>query len=180
LIIETKRLLLRNFERGDVMAYCNLTSDLKYQRFYSEEDCSVEKSLGLVDKFVLQSQELDRSKYQMAIVLKDTGEFIGTAGFRIEPDKQASIGCGVGRAYQSAGYAKEAMSALLKYGFEEHDIHRVYADTISENTPAIKLCKMFGMREEARFIENRFFKGRWWNTVIMAMLKTEWASRSST
>jgi len=39
----------------------------------------------------------------VAIVLKDTGEFIGTAGFGIEPDKQASIGCGVGREYQSAG-----------------------------------------------------------------------------
>jgi [ribosomal protein S5]-alanine N-acetyltransferase len=175
LIIETRRLILRNFERSDVSAYCNLTGDSKYQRFYSEEDCSVERSRQLVEKFVLQSRESDRTGYQMALVLESTGEFIGTAGLRIEPDKQASIGCGVGREYQSAGYAKEAMSALLEYGFEKHDIHRVYADTISENIPAIRLCKMLGMREEAHFIENRFFKGRWWSTVVMAMLKADWS-----
>ncbi|MFQ3262386.1 GNAT family N-acetyltransferase [Reinekea sp.] len=180
MIIETKRLFLRNFERSDVVAYCNLTSDPEYQRFYNEEDCSVEKSRNLVEQFVLQAEEINRSKYQMAIVLKSTGEFIGTVGLRIELDKQASIGFGVGREFQSTGYAKEAMSALLKFGFEKHDLHRVFAETISENTPAIQLCKMLGMREEARFVENRFFKGRWWSTVIMAMLQTEWSSVSPT
>lgn len=176
MIIETTRLLLRDFEKEDVTAYCNLASDSQYQRFYSEEDCSIDSSRRLVDMFVLQSQELDRSKYQMAIIRKDTGEFIGSVGIRIEPDKQASIGCGVGREYQSAGYAKEAMLALLAYGFEKHDIHRVYAEIISENKPAIRLCKRLGMREEARFIENRFFKDKWWSTVIMALLKSEWSS----
>ncbi|WP_127560220.1 GNAT family N-acetyltransferase [Saccharospirillum alexandrii] len=179
LIIETKRLLLRDFERGDVAAYCTLTGDSKYQRFYSEEDCSVEKSRSLVEHFVLQSEELNRSKYQLAICLKSTGEFIGTVGLRVELNKQASVGCGVGREFQSAGYAEEAMSALLTYGFDALDIHRVYAETISDNIPAIRLCKALGMREEAKFIENRFFKGKWWSTVIMAMLKTEWCRRSS-
>lgn len=176
MIIETKRLVLRNFERDDVSAYCKLTSDPKYQRFYSEEDCSVEKSRRLVEMFVSQAQDIVRSKFQMAIVLKETGDFIGTVGLRLEPDKQASMGCGVGREYQSAGYGKEAMSALLRFGFEEHGIHRIYAETISENTPAIRLCKKLGMREEARFIENRFFKGQWWSTVVLAILNTEWNS----
>lgn len=179
MIIETKRMLLRDFERDDVAAYCTLTSNLKYQRFYSEEDCSVEKSRSLVEDFVLQSEELNRSKYQLAICLKGSGELIGTVGLRIESNKQASVGCGLGREFQSAGYAEEAMSALLTYGFEKHGIHRVYAETISENIPAVKLCKILGMREEANFIENRFFKGKWWNTVVMAMLKTEWSRRNS-
>lgn len=174
MIIETKRLLLRDFNKSDTNDYCNLTRDSKYQRFYSEEDCSVEKSRLLVEQFTLQALEEIRCKYQMAIVLKETGDFIGTAGLRIEQHKQASIGCGIGSKYQSAGYAVEAMYALLKYGFEVHDIHRVYAETISENTPAIRLCEMLGMREEARFIENRYFKGKWWSTVVLAMLKEEW------
>lgn len=174
LIIETNRLLLRNFAAEDADAYCSLTSEPKYQRFYSEEDCSEEKSRRLVEMFVAQSLEQQRTKYQMAVVLKETGVFIGTAGLRIEADEQASMGCGVGREYQSAGYAKEAMAALLKYGFEEHNLHRVYAETISENIPAIKLCQLLGMREEGRFIESRFFKGQWWDTVVLAMLCSEW------
>lgn len=75
---------------------------------------------------------------------------------------------------KSVGYAEEAMFALLKFGFVNQKLHRVYAETIDENKPALRLCKKFGMREEARFIENRYFKGKWWSTVVMAMLKPEW------
>ena len=66
------------------------------------------------------------------------------------------------------------MNALLEYGFSKHNLHRIYAETIAANKPAIKLCKRIGMREEARFIENRYFKNKWWNTVVMAILKSEW------
>lgn len=52
------------------------------------------------------------------------------------------------------------MVALIAFGFESHNRHRVYTETISENKPAIKLSEILGMREEARFIENRFFKGQ--------------------
>ncbi len=179
MIIESNRLILRDFEARDADAYCTFTSDPKYQRFYSEEDCSEEQSRRLVTMFIAQSQEDNRSKFQMAVVLKETGVFIGTAGLRIESDRQASIGCGIGREYQSSGYAKEAMEALLEFGFDVHNLHRVYAETISENTAAIRLCHMVGMREEARFMENKFFKGKWWSTVVMAMLKSEWLGTRS-
>lgn len=174
MIIETRRLVLRDFEVADAVAYCRLTSDPKYQRFYSEEDCSEGKSRQLVAMFAEQAQEECRMKFQMAIELKESGAFIGTAGLRIEPEQQASIGCGVGRAHQTAGYAEEAMAALLDYGFNIHNLHRVYAETIAENKPAIRLCKKLGMREEGRFIDNRYFKAKWWSTVVMAMLKSEW------
>ena len=156
-----------------------MSADQKYQRFYSEEDCSKEKAEFLVAKFSEQSRKENRNKYQMVIEHKESGLFIGTAGLRIEPDQQASIGCGVDRQFQSSGYAEEAMSALLEYGFNNHNLHRVYAETISENKPAIRLCKKFGMREEAYFNENRFFKGKWWSTVVLAMLKNEWQQRSA-
>jgi RimJ/RimL family protein N-acetyltransferase len=174
LIIETTRLVLRDFRASDADAYCRLTSDPKYQRFYSEEDCSEEKSRQLVAMFSAQPRSDSRTEFQMAIELRESGELIGTAGLRVEPDQQASIGCGVGRAYQSVGYADEAMFALLKFSFGNQKLHRVYAETIDENKPALRLCRKLGMREEARFIENRYFKGKWWSTVVMAMLKLEW------
>lgn len=176
-MIETPRLLLRDFAPSDADAFWELTSDPKYQRFYSEADSSEQKARELVNMFAEQAQQANRTQYQMAIELKETSALIGTAGLRIEADQQASVGCGVGRPNQSAGYAEEAMAALLDYGFNTHNLHRVYAETIADNKAAIKLCKKLGMREEARFIENRFFKGRWWSTVVMAMLQSEWTGK---
>jgi RimJ/RimL family protein N-acetyltransferase len=96
---------------------------------------------------------------------------------RVEHDRQASIGCGLAREFQVSGYAEEAMRALVDYGFLNLKIHRIYAEMIGSNKAAIQLCKKFGMRVEARFIEHRFFKEQWWDTVVFAILKREWQSR---
>lgn len=172
--IETERLILRDFCTDDADAYVKLTQDKKYQRFYSEEDCTAEKSLALVQMFVEHANELPRSKFQLAITVKETGQVIGTCGIRLEENQQASMGCGVARNAQGTGYALEAASALIEFGFKTLDCHRIYAETISENRAAIALCRHLGMREEAIFREHRYFKEKWWNTAIYAFLKSEW------
>ncbi|MCX4026386.1 GNAT family N-acetyltransferase [Spartinivicinus marinus] len=174
MIVETDQLVLRDFQQADIEQYCVLTQDEKYQRFYSEEDCSIEKARTLAEMFVKQTADLERTKFQLAVTLKDSGQLLGTVGLRLEPEQQASIGCGIARKHQATGHAKAAMSALIGYGFKCHNLHRIYAETIADNKSAIQLCKKLGMREEAYFVENRFFKGKWWNTVVMAILKREW------
>lgn len=175
--IVTERLILRDFEIQDVSSYIALTQDSKYQRFYDEDDCSIEKAEFLVNLFIEQARELPRSKYQLAIVLQQTGEVIGTCGIRLEADQQASMGCGVAREFQGAGYAQEAAEAIAGFGFEKLAVHRLYAETIGANKAAIAMCRQFGMRKEAQFIEHRYFKERWWDTVIYAMLRSEWEMR---
>jgi len=172
-IIETERLILRDFTPHDYDAYIAQCQDPKYQRFYNEEDCTQVKSQQLVDLFIQQATEAPRKQYHLAITCKTTGAYMGIAGLRLENDNQASVGCGLARCYQSASVAEEAMNALIGYGFKQLDIHRVYAETISANKAAIRLCQRVGMRVEAEFIENRFFKNQWWNTTVLAMLESE-------
>ncbi|MGF1755441.1 GNAT family N-acetyltransferase [Vibrio makurazakiensis] len=175
--IETENLVLRDFKVGDSQAYVNLTRDEKYQRFYSEEDCQDSKSRMLVDLFVEKAVESPRTMYQLAITLKTTGEVIGTCGIRLEEHSQASMGCGVARKFQGTGFAKEAASALIDFGFTQLNIHRVYAETMDANRAAIALCRQLGMNKEAHFVEHRYFKNQWWDTVIVAMLKSDWIKR---
>ncbi len=39
---------------------------------------------------------------------------------------------------------------------------------------AIKLSKSLGMKQEACFKDHRFFKGQWWDTVVLAVLRSDW------
>ncbi|MGF1762896.1 GNAT family N-acetyltransferase [Aliivibrio kagoshimensis] len=171
--IETERLILRNVNEHDEEAYIQLSQDAKYQRFYDEDDCSIEKASQLVEMFIEQSKEQPRTKYNLAITHKQSGEFIDVCGLRIEGNRQASVGCGLAREYQVSGYAQEAMQALIDYGFNQLHVHRIYAETIADNRAAILLCKRLGMRIEGRFFEHRYFKEQWWDTVILAMLKQD-------
>ena len=74
------------------------------------------------------------------------------------------MGCAFSRETQGKGFSIEASEALADFGFSELGIHRIYAETISNNLAAIKLCKSLGMKQEACFKAHRFFKGQWWDS----------------
>ena len=172
LILTTERLVLRDFSLHDLDAYIALRNSEKFKRFYSEEDVTKEKSKALLELFIEQSKDQPRMHFQLAITtLNDV--LIGSCGFRIEEDKQASIGCELAQEWQSQGFAEEAAKGMINYALSSHDLHRFYAETISENIPAIKLCKSIGMRVEKELVEHRCFKGRWWNTTILSVLADE-------
>lgn len=176
--IETNRLTIRDMNFEDESDFVAISQDDKYQRFYDEADCDPAKYRELTRLFVEQAQEDPRTAYQLAVELKQTGGLIGTVCLRLEPDGQASMGCGLSRHYHGQGLMQEAIFALANFGFNELNVHRIYAETISENKAAIRLCEQLGMRKEALFKENRYFKGRWWDTVVLAVLKSELAPKA--
>ncbi|MCQ8868075.1 GNAT family N-acetyltransferase [Vibrio splendidus] len=172
--LETDRLILRDMSLEDECAFVAMSQDAKYQRFYDESDCEPNKYRELTQLFVAQALEVPRQSFQLAVESKDSGKFIGTVCLRLEGDRQASMGCAFSRETQGKGLSIEASEALADFGFSELGIHRIYAETISKNLAAIKLCKSLGMKQEACFKEHRLFKGQWWDTVVLAVVRSDW------
>lgn len=166
--IETPNFLLRDFELGDLESYALFRQDQKFQRFYDEQDCSPEKSAQLIEMFIAWSQEQPRTKFQLAIIA-DTGEVIGSFGIRIEAEGEASVGCELARLWQGSGAAREVGAAMLAFAFDTLKLRRIYAETISENKPAIKLCESLGLQRETEREQDCFFKGRYWNTLVLSL-----------
>ena len=92
--------------------------------------------------------------------------------------RQAEVGFTLAPAHQGKGYGTEALRALLGYAFGTLELHRVVAVTDALNEPAAALLERVGMRREAHFLENVFFKGAWGSELLFAMLDREWAARA--
>jgi ribosomal-protein-alanine N-acetyltransferase len=176
--ISPPTLSLRDFTIADLNAYKNLRNDEKFQRFYSEEDASHEKSEFLLSLFIQQAKEQPRSKYQLAIV-SHSGELMGSCGIRLEDSDNASMGCELGRRWHGIGAAKQAAQAMIDFGFKELNVRRIYAETIADNKAAIRLCNSLGMRIEAKRTKEYFFKGKSWDAVVLALLKDEWSDANT-
>ncbi|MEZ8721752.1 GNAT family N-acetyltransferase [Vibrio pomeroyi] len=172
--LETSRLILRDMILQDECAFVAMSQDVKYQRFYDESDCEPNKYRELTQLFVEQALEVPRQAYQLAVESKDSGKFIGTVCLRLEGDQQASMGCAFSRETQGKSLSIEAADALANFGFLELGVQRIYAETISKNLAAIKMCQSLGMKEEAHFENHRFFKGKWWDTVTLAAVRSDW------
>ncbi len=166
-------------EPSDLGPLSAMHRDAKFQRFYSERDCDEAHWRTLIEQFVAESAQRPRTRYNLAVTLKSDRRFIGAAGIRLEDRGQASAGCALDRRAQARGLALEAMEAVVEFGFTELGVQRLYAETIADNRAAIALCRRLGMRREAEFVQHRYFKGRWWNTVLLAMSAEAWRAGRS-
>lgn len=174
-MIRTPRLILRDFQLSDLDAYCQLRADKDFQRFYPAHDVSTERSGELLREFQRWATENPRLRFQLAIEEPRLG-LLGSCELQItDADQgQASFGCKLGPEYWGHGYAIEAARALVGYGFAELGVHRVFAETLAENRSALSLARRLGMRVEKRHRESRHFRSRWWDTMTLAVLSSEW------
>jgi len=120
--------------------------------------------------------------FQISIELKETGVLIGDCAFKINEhdDRQAEIGYTLARAYQGQGFATEVLSYFLTYAFLTFDLHRIIAITDCENTASVALLERLGMRREGHFLQNVWFKGKWGDEYLYAILKEEWLPKQGT
>lgn len=109
-------------------------------------------------------------------VLTD-GALIGNISLQeIEPkNRSASLGVAIGdRGYWGKGFGSEAIRLLLRYGFYELNLHRIWLKVIAYNERAIRAYRKVGFVEEGRFREAVYRDGRYWDELYMAMLRTEY------
>jgi RimJ/RimL family protein N-acetyltransferase len=72
-------------------------------------------------------------------------------GLRVEPDhRRAELGYWIGVPYWGKGYATEAARALVQYGFETLQLHRIFASHFANNSVSAKVLRKIGMRHEGR------------------------------
>ena len=174
--IETERLILREFQDGDwpaVLAYWN---DPRYQRYNPDLPDREGFVRDLVAMFVASQTEGPRRKWQLAIVNKLDDRLIGNCGIRVNNLElgEANIGYELDPRDWGNGYATEAATAIVRFGFEELDLHRIWAECVADNSGSARVLQKLGMRREAHFREHQYFKDRWWDTLIYAVLAHEW------
>jgi RimJ/RimL family protein N-acetyltransferase len=178
---ETPRLLLRRFKDDDCAQFLAYRNDPEVARYQSWESCSESEAVGFIEQQKSLPLGVTGQWFQFAVELKETAELIGDCAFRVsEADaQQAEIGFTIARPFQKRGYAAEAVARVFDYGFIESSLHRIFAITDCENHASVALLERLGMRREAHFIQNIWFKGKWGDEYLYAMLRDEWMMKRS-
>jgi RimJ/RimL family protein N-acetyltransferase len=177
--VRTERLTLRLMtldDVDDILAYQSREDVCRYLLFEPRTRGEV------VERVTRFSQATtlvaDHDYLQLAIELS-TGHgprVIGDLCFTIAnlKNSRAEIGWTMHPAFHGNGYASEAARAVLAMAFETIGLHRVIAELDPRNAASIALCRRLGLREEAFFVKDLWFKGEWADTGIYAILRDEW------
>ena len=174
--LEAPRLVLRRFNAGDLNAFLAYRNDPEVARWQGWSRISPGEAEEFVSKQQVQAIAQPGQWLQITIALKQTGQSIGDCALKIHTTdtRQATIGITLSRAFQGRGLATEAVSTLLDYLFLQGKLHRVQADTDPDNIPAWKLLERLRMRREAHCRQSLWFKRRWADEFIYAIIRDEW------
>ena len=178
--LQTPRLTVRRFTEVDVQPFMAYRNDPAVARYQSWESFN----LAEATEFIRCHQSLEAGVpgqwLQIAIALKDTNALIGDCALKVQAQdpRQATIGVTLARQSQGQGFAIEALSCLLAVLFERLKLHRVVADTDVENAAAWTLLERLGLKREGHLRQSLWFKGRWADEYLYAILRDEWINHS--
>ena len=174
--IETDRLTLREFSEEDWVPVLAYQQNPLYLRYYPWTDRTEADARAFVGMFLDWQGELPRRRFQLAITLRDSGHLVGNCGLRRKPDKdwEADLGYELDPEHWGRGYATEAARAMVNFGFGELGLDRISSWCIADNAASARVLERLGFRQEGRLSRNEYFKGRWWDTLLYALLRDKW------
>lgn len=144
-IIETDRLIIREFEEDDLLSLYKIESDPKIIKFIPWNKLStlnecrrqLKKYINNYDKYNLNT---------WAVVERQSNEVIGiTQLIYSNKIKGVELGTKISPEYWSMGYASELSKAIVHYGLYELGIDEITAVTDINNAGAIKSLINMGM-----------------------------------
>lgn len=177
--IETERLILRRFEYADnenMLKYW--VSDPRIQSMYSEPVYSTRQEVKeLLEKYISSYQKDDY--YRWAILFGETKECIGQIAYFLVDSKShfAEIEYCIGSLFQGRGLATEATKAIIKFGFEKMNLHKVQICHNSINIPSKKVIEKCGFVYEGALRDFFYIDGRYVDRLYYSMLKDEYVAK---
>lgn len=172
--LESERLLLRELSAKDADAVHAFRSDEQVMKHIGRtRSKNVQDSLGLIER--IAKDRTANAGITWGIVLKESGELIGTIGFyRMKKEHfRAEIGYVMASNYWGRGLMSEAIQSVVKYGFDEMGLHSIEADTDPLNTRSMKVLQRNGFTQEGLFRESYFFDGKFFDSAIWSRLATD-------
>lgn len=158
--IETERLILRELRMTDLDGMFELDSDPEVHKYLGNKPVkTIGESKIILENVLNQYQE--RGIGRWAAIEKNTGDFIGWSGIRLNTEynmngftKYYDVGYRLIKRYWGKGYATESGKAAVDYAFKTLKLQELYATTEIGNQASHNALLKIGLT----YIEDFYFE----------------------
>ena len=154
IVLETKRLMLREAELTDDAFFLRLLNTPKWKRYIGDRGIKTDAdSKNYIQDRLIETYRVNGFGFYV-MVLKESGSPMGICGFvkRDFLDDQ-DFGFAVLPEYERQGYTVEAGLSMLAYGENHLGFSTILAITAKENSASQNLLKKLGFESKSTIIE---------------------------
>lgn len=180
--LETKRCILRMMtvdDAKDLFEFYSNEDHLKFLPF--KKHTSVLDTKKFIKLFFLDNYHQGNISHY-AIVLKSNNKVIGNIGFNnIKPtDTEGEIGVCLNPMYCGNGLIHEILIEILRYGFSDLKLNRIYAIAFDGNNSSINILKHYNFNFVGEVVQRKRIKGKIKNTLchVYDMYSNEYTNKT--
>ncbi|GAB4572011.1 MAG: GNAT family protein [Anaerolineae bacterium] len=170
-----ERLRLTAINEADIQTMLVWYNDAAFLQLYDSRP-AVPRTLESL-KAEIEDMQKSQRDFAFAIKLLDDDTCIGYAeidGIQWQHGS-AGLGMGFGSAeHRGKGFGTEAGKLVLRFAFEELNLHRLTATVFSYNAVSIHLCQKLGFVQEGVYREFLLRGGQRHDMLLFGLLRPEW------
>lgn len=180
-VATTARLSIRELCEADFDVVHSYASDEEVVRFLPFGPNTEDATSRFLERARAAARAKPRIEYDLAVVRSHDGRQVGAVTLRRDGPghPQAMLGYCLSREAWGHGFATEAAAAVLRLGFEELGLHRMWAGCDPENIGSVRVLEKLGMRREAHFRQDFLGRAGYRDTLVFAILEDEWRAGGS-
>jgi RimJ/RimL family protein N-acetyltransferase len=173
--LETERLLLRPFETTDAPVLHELLSDPAVSGTLMNVDgpltlADAERMIGGWQAAVAQGEALI-----FAVMRRANDTLVGYVDLALYPEHQrGEVAYWIGRPYWWQGYAAEAARRVVRCGFENLELNRIYARCLTRNEAAARVLEKAGLIYEGTHRQGAFKNGVFEDVAFYGVLRADY------
>lgn len=153
IILETERLLLREFTAQDAQLLVDLNNNPNVTRYTGDGPVTLEEAQKIILDVILPQYSNQLGRW--AVHLKSNKEFIGWCGLKhiVELD-EIDLGYRFFEPHWGKGYASESAIASFNYGLQQLGLKTIVGRAAIENIASRKVLEKTGMQFVGEGIEH--------------------------
>jgi ribosomal-protein-alanine N-acetyltransferase len=173
-ILESNRLKLRPFVLSDSKKVQELAGDIEIARTtlhipYPYPDGGAEEWIST------HKDGFERGSYTFAIESKEDECLIGCIAIGVtKQHNRAELAYWIGQPYWGKGYATEASSRIVQFGFDELGLNKIWAAAFTRNPASSGVMKKLGMKYEGTFAQHILKWDKYEDLEFYGILKSDY------
>jgi len=155
--------------------------DTEFHRLANGNPAELHSEKKIKEWFEKRMSDDNPSRFNFSIRALADDRLIGFIGLYLPFTHgcDAWVGIGIGeRDYWGKGYGTDAMRVILRYAFNELNLHRVSLALHEYNTRAYRSYEKAGFRSEGCVKQDQIREGKRTDTLFMGILRSEWKDAS--